>query len=47
MNPKQDSEKLINAVLPFVEKMLTLYGEFFPCGAYMKMEGTIVAWVSP
>src|SRR5439155_8448416 len=42
MNPKQDSEKLMNAMLPFVEKMLKRYGEFFPCGGYMKTDGTIV-----
>jgi hypothetical protein len=41
-DPKQDSETLMNAALPFAERMLRQYGEFYPFGAYMEPEGTIV-----
>ena len=42
MSAKQDSERLMNAVLPLAEKMLRQYGEFYPYGGYMKSDGTIV-----
>jgi hypothetical protein len=42
MNAKQESEKLMNAVLPLAEKMLRQHGEFYPYGGYMKPDGTIV-----
>jgi hypothetical protein len=42
MNAKQESEKLMNAVLPLAEKMLRQYGEFYPYGGYMKPDGTVV-----
>jgi hypothetical protein len=42
MEAKQDSELLVNAVLPFAERMLREYGEFHPCGGYMTLEGRIV-----
>lgn len=42
MNAKQESEKLMNAVLPLAEKMLRQHGEFYPYGGYMKSDGTIV-----
>jgi hypothetical protein len=42
MNAKQESEKLMNAMLPLAEKMLRQYGEFYPYGGYMKLDGTIV-----
>ena len=42
MNPKHDSEKLMNSVLPFAEKMLKQFGEFYRFGGYMKLDGTIV-----
>jgi hypothetical protein len=42
MNAKQESEKLMNVVLPLAEKMLKEYGEFYPYGAYMKPSGEIV-----
>jgi hypothetical protein len=42
MNAKQESEKLMNAVLPLAEKMLREYGEFYPYGGYMKPDGSIV-----
>jgi len=42
LDPKQDSEKLMNAILPLAEKMLRQYGEFYPFGGYMKLDGTIV-----
>jgi hypothetical protein len=42
MNAKHESERLMNAVLPLAEKMLRQYGEFYPYGGYMKLDGTIV-----
>jgi hypothetical protein len=42
MNPKEDSERLMNAILPVAERMLTQHGEFYPFGGYMKPDGAIV-----
>jgi hypothetical protein len=42
MNPKHDAEELMNAVLPFAERMLGQYGEFFPFGGYLRQDGTVV-----
>jgi len=42
MSAKQDSEALMNALLPLAEKMLRQYGEFYPYGGYMRPDGTIV-----
>ena len=42
MNPKHESEKLMNAVLPVARQMLKQHGEFYPYGGYMKQDGTIV-----
>jgi len=42
MNAKQESGKLMNAVLPLAENILRQYGEFYPYGGYMKPDGTIV-----
>src|SRR4051812_32188855 len=42
MNAKQESEKLMNAVLPLAEQMLKKHGEFYPYGGYMKPDGEIV-----
>ena len=42
MSSKQESEALLNALLPFAEKMLRKNGEFYPYGGYMKPDGTIV-----
>jgi hypothetical protein len=42
MTTKEESERLMNAVLPLAEKMLRQYGEFYPYGGYMKPDGTIV-----
>lgn len=39
---KADTEALMNAVLPFAERMLTQHGEFFPFGGAMKPDGEIV-----
>src|ERR1700730_12802808 len=39
---KSDAETLMNAVLPFAEKMLEQHSEFFPYGAAMKPNGEIV-----
>lgn len=41
MNPKEESEKLINALLPLTEKILLRYGEFYPHGGYMDAAGKI------
>jgi hypothetical protein len=42
MNPKQESERLMNEMLPVAESMLRQYGEFYPYGGYMKPDRTIV-----
>jgi hypothetical protein len=42
MTPKQETERLMNAILPLAEKMLRQYGEFYPYGGYMKRDGAIV-----
>jgi hypothetical protein len=42
MSGKDESEKLMNAVLPLAERMLRDHGEFYPYGAYMKPGGEIV-----
>jgi hypothetical protein len=42
MSAKQESERLMNAMLPLAEKMLRQHGEFYPYGGYMKPDGTIV-----
>jgi hypothetical protein len=42
MNPKQESDILINEVLPVAKRMLNEHGEFFPYGGYMKLNGEIV-----
>jgi hypothetical protein len=42
-NAKSDAETLMNAVLPFAEKMLSEHSEFFPYGAAMKPDGEIVS----
>ncbi|HEY2116356.1 MAG TPA: hypothetical protein VGJ51_14765 [Candidatus Angelobacter sp.] len=42
MNAKQESERLMNHMLPLAEKMLRQYGEFYPYGGYMKLDGMIV-----
>jgi hypothetical protein len=42
MNAKQESEKLLNALLPLAKKMLREFGEFYPYGGYMKPDGIIV-----
>jgi hypothetical protein len=42
MNAKSDCEDLMNAGLPFAEKMLGEHGEFFPYGRAMRPNGEIV-----
>lgn len=42
MTAKQDSENLMNTLLPLARKMLRDYGEFCPYGGYMKPDGEIV-----
>jgi hypothetical protein len=41
MNGKRDCEKLMNTLLPFAERMLTEFREFYPYGGYMKPTGEI------
>lgn len=40
--PKEDCERLTNAVLPVAETMLRLHREFYPFGGYMEPDGNIV-----
>jgi hypothetical protein len=42
MDPKVDSEELVSALLPFAERMLRQFGEFYPYGGYLKPDGTVV-----
>jgi hypothetical protein len=42
MNAKQESERLMNEILPLAEKMLREYGEFHPYGGYLKPNGEVV-----
>ena len=42
LTPKQDCERVMNAALPFAERMLQEHGEFFPYAAAMEPAGTIV-----
>ena len=42
MNGKEDCETLLNAVLPFAQRMLAEFGEFYPYGGYMSADGKIV-----
>jgi hypothetical protein len=43
-SPKSESEILLGAALPFAQKMLEQYGEFYPYGAAMEGEdGKIVS----
>jgi len=32
----------MNTILPLAEKMLRQYGEFYPYGGYLKLDGTVV-----
>ncbi len=41
--PKAECESLMNAALPFAEKMLKQHGEFFPYGAALKENGEIAS----
>src|SRR5579863_5305377 len=41
MNAKEESEKLMNALLPFTKQMLQRYGEFYPHGGYIDADGKI------
>lgn len=40
---KDDAEILLNAVLPFAEKMLSEHSEFYPYGAAMSPDGQIAS----
>jgi hypothetical protein len=42
MSAKQESEALMNALLPLAEKLLQQHGEFYPYGGYIKPDGTVV-----
>ena len=46
-SPKQQCERLMDAVLPFAEEMLKKHGEFFPFGGVLNLEGKAInqgAW---
>ncbi|WP_337879447.1 hypothetical protein [Rheinheimera sp.] len=40
---KEESQELMDAVLPLAEKLLSEHGEFFPYGGAMTSEGKIVS----
>jgi hypothetical protein len=39
-DPKADSESLLNAALPFAQKMLREHGEFYPYAVTLRADGT-------
>jgi hypothetical protein len=41
--PKEECEELMNAVLPFAQRMLSRYRGFFPFGGAMGLDGKIIA----
>jgi hypothetical protein len=41
MTPKQESETLMNALVPVAEGMLRKYGEFYPYGGCMMLDGSV------
>ena len=43
MSARNDAEALLEVVMPFAEKMLVEYAEFYPYGAAMKPDGEIVS----
>ncbi|MEI8592670.1 hypothetical protein [Photobacterium sp. Hal280] len=40
---KEESQELMDAVLPLAERLLSEYGEFFPYGGAMTPEGKIIS----
>lgn len=42
-DPKRESEDLMNAALPFAERMLREEGEFFPYGAALGADGKVIS----
>jgi hypothetical protein len=42
-DPKEQCEKLMNAILPFAEQMLRAKGEFFPYGGALRINGEITS----
>jgi hypothetical protein len=42
MTDKEESEKLMNGILPLAERMLKEYGEFHPYGGYLRPNGELV-----
>lgn len=43
MSPREDTDRLLNAMMPLAEKMLSKYGEFFPFGGALRPDGSIVS----
>ncbi len=41
MNAKEESEKLMNSLLPTAHRMLSEYGEFYPYGGYVELDGQL------
>jgi hypothetical protein len=42
MTPKEQAESLMNSLIPFAKKMLETYGEFYPFGGFIRVDGQIV-----
>lgn len=42
MNPKRQSEVLLNELILFAKKMLNAHGEFYPFGAFLESSGGVV-----
>jgi hypothetical protein len=41
MTPKEEAQRLVSSALPFAEQLLTKYGEFFPFGRVINVDGEI------
>jgi hypothetical protein len=43
VNPKDEAEQVMNAGIPFAQKMLAAHGEFYPFGFAMTADGKVAA----
>jgi len=44
MSPIEEADRLLSAVMPFAEKMLSKHEEFFPFGGAIRSDGSIVSF---
>lgn len=43
MSPREEIDRLLNAMMPFADKMLSQHGEFFPFAGALRPDGSIVS----